>query len=68
MHADVPRVSDLFYPVLKALDLLGGSASIDEIDDEVARVMALPDEVRSSSTMMARGQSSNTEMRGRGVG
>ncbi len=43
----VPRVPDLFVPVLKALDGLGGSASNDEINDRVAEVLALPAEVRA---------------------
>ena len=43
----VPRVPDLFVPVLKALDSLGGSASNDEINDRVAEVLALPPEVRA---------------------
>ena len=43
----VPRVPDLFVPVLKALDSLGGSASNDEINDRVAEVLVLPPEVRA---------------------
>ena len=43
----VPRVPDLFVPVLKALDALGGSASNDEIDDRTADLMALTPEVRA---------------------
>ena len=43
----VPRVPDLFVPVLKALDALGGSASNDEIDDQTADLMALTPEVRA---------------------
>lgn len=47
MTTIVPKVSDLFVPVLKALETLGGSASIEEINDRVARVMNLPDAVRN---------------------
>ena len=43
----VPRVPDLFVPVLKALDSLGGSASNDEINDKVAEVLALSPEMRA---------------------
>ncbi|RYC32011.1 restriction endonuclease [Lichenibacterium minor] len=43
----VPRVPDLFVPMLKALDSLGGSASNDEINDRVAEVLALPADVRA---------------------
>lgn len=43
----VPSVHELFMPVLKALDSLGGSASIEEIDDRVAQVMILPEGVRA---------------------
>lgn len=47
MDISVPRVPDLFAPVLKALDSFGGSASIEEINDRVAQVMGLPDSVRA---------------------
>ena len=43
----VPRVPDLFVPVLKALDALGGSASNEEIDDRMADLMGLTPEVRA---------------------
>lgn len=45
--SEVPKVPDLFRPVLQALDTLGGSASIEEINDRVAAVMSLPEDVRS---------------------
>lgn len=43
-----PRVPELFVPVLKALESLGGSASINEIDDRVAALMGVSDEARSA--------------------
>lgn len=43
----LPKVPDLFVPVLKALNGLGGSASNEEIDDRVADVLALSPEVRA---------------------
>lgn len=46
-EGQVPRVPDLFAPVLKALDSLGGSASNDEINDRVADVLALTPEMRA---------------------
>lgn len=45
--ASLPRVPDLFVPVLRALDGLGGSASNDEINDRVADLMSLSAEVRA---------------------
>lgn len=41
----VPRTEELIKPVLMALQNKGGEASIDQIDDEVIRIMGLPDEV-----------------------
>ena len=32
----MPPFADFFVPVLRALDALGGSASIEEIDDKTA--------------------------------
>lgn len=43
----VPTVPELFVPVLKALETLGGSASIEEIDDETATSLNLSDTARS---------------------
>lgn len=42
----VPRVVDLFVPTIRALKTLGGSASIEEIDEKVADILDLPDEIR----------------------
>lgn len=44
---DLPRVPDLFVPVLRALEALGGSASNDEIDDKTSELMALSAEARA---------------------
>lgn len=47
MTGSVPKVPDLFEPILKALDALGGSASIEEINDRVATLIGLPDAIRA---------------------
>jgi restriction system protein len=38
---------DLFVPTIRALQALGGSASIEEIDEKVADILGLPEEIRS---------------------
>ena len=43
----VPRVVDLFVPTVQALQSLGGSASIEEIDDKVGDILGLSEEIRS---------------------
>lgn len=40
----IPTYDDLFQPLLDALHRLGGSASISEIDDEVAELLKLSEE------------------------
>ena len=47
MTAPVPSVPELFVPVMKAMETLGGSASIEEINDRVAQVMGLPESTRA---------------------
>ena len=47
MTATVPPFADFFFPVLRALDVLGGSASIEEIDDKTAVLMNVSDAVRA---------------------
>ena len=39
----IPKFDDLFNPLLKALHNLGGSASILELEDEVAKILNLSD-------------------------
>ncbi|WP_286392231.1 Mrr restriction system protein [Pseudanabaena mucicola] len=41
----IPNAVGLFVPVLQALKNLGGSGSIEEITDEILRILNLPDEV-----------------------
>ena len=41
--ADMPKQVDLMWPTLRALEGLGGSASIHELDDRVATDLDLPD-------------------------
>jgi len=41
----IPNAVGLFIPVLQALKNLGGSGSIEEITDEILRILNLPDEV-----------------------
>ncbi len=40
---DLPKYHELFLPTLKALDSLGGSASLDESDQAVLEILNLPD-------------------------
>ncbi|OGD09342.1 restriction endonuclease [Candidatus Amesbacteria bacterium RIFOXYB1_FULL_44_23] len=40
----VPTYDELFNPLLKALHELGGSASVEEMDDRVAEILGLTDE------------------------
>lgn len=40
----LPTYDDLFQPLLDAMHRLGGSASISEIDDKVAEILALSDD------------------------
>lgn len=41
---DLPRYDDILWPTLKAVDALGGSGTISEIDDRVIADMVLPEE------------------------
>ena len=41
----IPTYEDLLWPTLKALESIGGSASIQELSSRVAMDMALPDEI-----------------------
>ena len=41
----IPKYHELFNPVLKALRELGGSATISEIEDRVAKILDLPSDV-----------------------
>jgi restriction system protein len=44
MSVSLPKVEDLYVPTLRALRDLGGSASIDEIDDRVSELEGLTPE------------------------
>jgi restriction system protein len=39
---NIPAYHEFFNPILKALKLLGGSGSIQEINDKVIELMRLP--------------------------
>ena len=41
----IPTYQDLLWPILKALEDRGGSASIQELSEQVATDLALPDEI-----------------------
>ena len=41
----MPTHDDLLWPTLKALESIGGSASIQELLSRVAMDMSLPDEI-----------------------
>ena len=43
----LPAYAEYFVPTVKALKARGGSATIEELEDEVADLMALSDEARS---------------------
>ncbi|MER9974560.1 restriction endonuclease [Mesorhizobium sp. M0085] len=47
MKVLVPPFAEFFVPVLRALDALGGSASIEEIDDRTAVLMNISDAARA---------------------
>lgn len=44
----VPKYDELFNPLLKAMHLLGGSASVQEIHDAVVDIMEYPEKVVNS--------------------
>ena len=41
----MPTYEDLLWPTLKALESIGGSASIQELSSQLAIDMSLPDEI-----------------------
>ena len=43
--AEMPRPPDLMWPTLRALERLGGSASIRELDDRVSTDLGLPEAI-----------------------
>ena len=43
--AQMPKYHELMNPLLQALHELGGSGSIEEIDQKVAELSELPDEI-----------------------
>ncbi|MBA2341159.1 MAG: hypothetical protein H0V88_12240 [Pyrinomonadaceae bacterium] len=43
----LPKREDLFEPVIAALKKLGGSGSVSEINEEVIRILNLPEKVVS---------------------
>ena len=43
--SQTPKANDLLWPTLKALEARGGSASIQELSEQVAADLALPDEM-----------------------
>lgn len=47
MAEQVPAFGEFFAPVLRAVEALGGSASIDEIDDQTAALMKVSEAVRA---------------------
>ena len=44
-EAHIPKYQDLFWPTLNALNVRGGSASIQELVEQMATDLVLPDEV-----------------------
>jgi restriction endonuclease Mrr len=45
--ADLPPLADYLPPVVAALKARGGSATIEELEDDVARLMKLTDQQRA---------------------
>ena len=43
--SQTPKANDLLWPTLKALEELGGSASIQELSEQVAKDLELSDEI-----------------------
>ena len=56
----LPRFSEYFPPALAALKARGGSATIEEMEDEVARLMQLTEE--QLSFHMGRGHELSSSM------
>lgn len=44
-HLEIPSVADFYRPVVQALQELGGSGSIDEIDRRTIELMNIPEEI-----------------------
>jgi restriction system protein len=42
----VPKVDELLYPTIEALKMLGGSGTIEEIDEKVAEIKAISSEIQ----------------------
>ncbi|CAO3416998.1 restriction endonuclease [Azospirillum argentinense] len=51
--ADLPTFDELIPPTIKALENLGGSARTDELNAEIAKIMALSDEVMNYRRLTA---------------
>ena len=45
MTTDIPKQNELIYPILKALQGLGGEASNNDIDNSVIDLLDLPKEI-----------------------
>lgn len=45
MNMDVPTYIEMAWPMLQAIDQRGGSATVRELSEDVARIMAIPGEV-----------------------
>lgn len=58
MRSDVPQFHELLNPTLRALDRLGGSASIQELADEIVDELGLPDAIAD----LPHGEGSETEV------
>lgn len=56
---EIPNSSQMFQPIMVALQELGGTASVDEIDSKVIEIMGLPEKIY---TIPHRPYSSRTEV------
>ena len=52
----VPKYDDLFNPIIEALHKLGGSASIQELEDEVSKILNLSEEDLSTERASSRAE------------
>lgn len=48
-NSEVPSFDQMMKPVLMALDELGGSATVRELDERAMDLMGLPDRIRKLS-------------------
>ena len=63
MAAEMPTHLDLMNPLLQAMEELGGSGTVKEIDSTVEEGLGLPDEVLSAVHDQERGSQTEIQYR-----